>query len=192
VTGQPNARVTIPAGGLQTFVLVMQTTRATVPVDTVFGYNCTGASAAGTLVGINTLKMVIDDNPVPDMIAVGLTPSKDGFSRTGGNSGTGLFVIATDNIGASASLTARARLSNSALPITATVCQTNPSTAACLSPPAATATATVNTGQTPTWAAFLAASGPVAADPANNRVFFEFVDSNGIVRGSTSTAVTTQ
>jgi hypothetical protein len=36
------------------------------------------------------------------------------------------------------------------------------------------------------------ASGTVAADPANSRAFFEFVDSNGVVRGSTSTAVTTQ
>jgi hypothetical protein len=43
-----------------------------------------------------------------------------------------------------------------------------------------------------TWAVFLAANGAVNPDPANNRVFFEFVDSGGTVRGSTSTAVTTQ
>ena len=38
----------------------------------------------------------------------------------------------------------------------------------------------------------MGASGAVAQDPAKNRVYFEFVDSSGVVRGSTSTAVTTQ
>jgi hypothetical protein len=157
-----------------------------------FTFICDGFAAALPIVGVNTLLATFDANPVPDMIAVGLTPSNDGFAHTGGNSGTGLFVIASDNIGLSASLTARARLSNPSLPITAKVCQTDPHTAACLATPSASVTATINTNQTSTWAAFLTASGAVNPDPAANRVFFEFVDSGGIVRGSTSTAITTQ
>src|SRR5262249_13135394 len=132
-----------------------------------------------------------DANPVPDMITVGLTPSNDGFARTGGPSGTGLFVISSINIGASAQLTARARLS-APMPLTATVCQTDPNLGECLSAAAPTVTATINANQITTWGAFLQASGAIPPDPAQFRVFFEFVDSNGVVRGSTSTAVTTQ
>jgi hypothetical protein len=157
-----------------------------------FTFICDGVAAAALIGGVNTLLLTFDANPVPDMIAVGLTPSNDGFAHTGGNGGTGLFVIASDNIGLSASLTARARLSNPSLPITATVCQTDPKTAACLATPSASVTTAINNNQTSTWAAFLTASGAVNPDPANNRVFFEFVDSGGTVRGSTSTAITTQ
>jgi streptogramin lyase len=192
VSGGLNVRTSIPAGGDQTFVLAISPNGPFFPNVVEFGYECVGVPAAATIPGVNTLQLTFSATPVADMIAVGLTPSNDGFAHTGGSNGTGLFAIASDNIGASTSLTARARLSNPALPIMATVCQTNSSTAACLSPPAATVTATIGNNQTATWAAFLTAGGPVAADPANNRVFFEFVDSGGIVRGSTSTAVTTQ
>jgi virginiamycin B lyase len=190
--GAPNTSVPLSASGLQTSLIAILAGAPYPSADVQFTFICDGFAAAAPIVGVNTLLLTFDANPVPDMIAVGLTPSNDGFAHTGGNGGTGLFVIASDNIGLSASLTARARLSNPSLPITATVCQTNPSTAACLATPSATVTATINNNQTSTWAAFLTASGTVNPDPAANRVFFEFVDSGGIVRGSTSTAVTTQ
>ena len=84
------------------------------------------------------------------------------------------------------------RLSNASLPIAATICQTNPNTGQCLATPAPTVTTTINQNQNQTWTAFLQASGTVPSDPANFRAFFEFLDTNGVVRGSTSTAVTTQ
>jgi virginiamycin B lyase len=192
LTGSPNTSVAISAKGVQTFVIAMLAGAPYPSTNGQFSFICDGVAAAAPIVGVNTLLLTFDANPVPDMIAVGLTPSNDGFAHTGGNGGTGLFVIASDNIGVSASLTARARLSNPSLPITATVCQTNPQTAACLATPSASVTTTINNNQTSTWAAFLTASGTVNPDPAANRVFFEFVDSGGIVRGSTSTAVTSQ
>jgi hypothetical protein len=126
------------------------------------------------------------------MIAVGLTPSRDGYSRIPGTNGTGLFVIAATNIGASSSLTAKVTLSNLTMPLTATVCQTDSDTGQCLAPASASVTTTINSNQKTTWTAFLQATGAIARDPAINRVFFEFVDSGGIVRGSTSVGVTTQ
>jgi hypothetical protein len=177
---------------VQTFVMSFQAEAPQVPINMQLGYDCDGVDATATIVGVNTLLTTFDTNPVPDMISVGVTPSNDGFAHTGGNSGTGFFALATDNIGASASLTARVRLSNPSLPITATICKTNSTTGACLSPAAATATATVNTNDTGTWTAFLLATGAVPPDPANSRAFVEFVDAGGTVRGSTSTAVTTQ
>jgi streptogramin lyase len=190
--GTPNTPVDIAANVAQSFLIAFKANGAYVPNNVDLSYSCADANSASEIVGVNSMLLTFDPNPVPDVIAVGLTPSNDGFSHTNGTTGTGLFVIASDNIGASASLTASAQLSNSSLPITATVCQTDPSTSACLATPSASVTATINNGQTPTWAAFLTASGTVIADPANNRVFFQFVDSSGIVRGSTSTAVTTQ
>jgi plastocyanin len=191
LTGTPNTGATIAAGGAQSYLIAFVANAPLPPTDVLFNYSCDGTASAEPIVGLNTLLLTFDTNPVPDMIAVGLTPSNDGFARTGGPGGTGLLVIASDNIGSSATLTARARLSDPTLPITATVCQTNPSTAACFSPPAASVTAIVNNNDTPTWAAFLTASGAITADPANKRAFFEFLDGNGVIRGSTSTAVTT-
>jgi streptogramin lyase len=191
-TGTQNTRVAIPAHTVQSFLVSFLAAAPQVPTIFQLGYDCDGVDATATIVGVNTMLTTFDTNPVPDMIAVGLTPSNDGFAHTGGNSGTGLFALATDNIGASASLTARVRLSNPSLPISATICKTNSTTGACLTPAAATATSTVNTNDTGTWTAFLLATGAVNADPAHNRAFVEFVDAGGIVRGSTSTAVTTQ
>jgi hypothetical protein len=45
--------------------------------------------------------------------------------------------------------------------------------------------------ETQTFGVFLNASGDVPFDPANARVFVRFVDSDGVVRGATSAAVTT-
>jgi hypothetical protein len=192
LTGTANSNVTIQAGKSQSFVVAFQWNSAFAPTNVPLGFSCTNSDTAPTIVGVNSLLLTASATPVADMIAVGLTPSNDGFSRTGGTGGTGLFAIASVNIGASDTLTARVRLSNSSVPLIATVCQTNSTTAQCLATPSTTATATVNQNQNTTWSAFLQATGPIAADPANNRAFFEFLDSGGVVRGSTSTAVTTQ
>jgi len=53
------------------------------------------------------------------MITVGVTPSNDGYARTGGINGTGLFATAATNIGASGQLTAQVALSNSTMPLAA-------------------------------------------------------------------------
>jgi virginiamycin B lyase len=192
LTGTPNTRAPIAGGGLQTYLVAFSANAPFVPTDVTLGYDCDNVEAVATIVGVNTVLLTFSATPVPDMIAVGLTPSNDGYSRTGGASGTGIFVIAATNIGAGGQLTARVRLSDSTLPLTATVCQTNPNTGQCLAPPQPSVTTTINTDQNTTWTAFLTAGGPIAQDAAHNRVFFEFVDSTGIVRGSTSTAVTSQ
>ena len=193
VTGTANAAVTIPAGKSQSFVVAFTWTSAFVPTDVALAYSCTNSDTVPTIVGVNSLLLTASDTPVPDMIAVGLTLSNDGFARTGGPSGTGIFAVASANIGATGTLTARARLSDPSLPLIPTVCQTDPNSGQCFATPAPTATATINQNQNTTWSVFLQATGTaVAADPAANRIFFEFVDANGIVRGSTSTAATTQ
>jgi virginiamycin B lyase len=193
LTGTVNTRVNIPGNnGFQTFVIGIVPNAPLSPDDILFGFDCTNVDAVGPIIGVNSLLLTFSATPVPDMIAVGLTPSRDGYSRTGGVNGTGLFVIATSNIGAPAALTARITPSSANIPLTATVCQTDPTAGQCLSPSAPTQTATINQNQNTTWAAFLKANGTIAQDAAHNRVAFEFVDATGVVRGSTSTAITSQ
>jgi hypothetical protein len=73
------------------------------------GFSCASFDIVPTIVGVNSLLMTLDANPIPDMVAVGLTPTNDGFSHTGGASGTGAFAIASVHTGATGQLTARAR-----------------------------------------------------------------------------------
>jgi len=53
-------------------------------------------------------------------------------------------------------------------------------------------TTQIDAGATPTFAIFVAGSGPVTFDPAANRVFVRFRDGGGTIRGATSVAVRTQ
>src|SRR5262249_53524880 len=129
-------------------------------------------------------------NPVPDIIPIGQTPSNDGIVHIPGNAGTGILATAAINIGSGATLTATPGLST-ALPVTLSICETNPSTAACLMPPSATASRFFNTNYTAPFTVFVQGSGNVPFDPANNRIRLDFLDSQGIDRGQTSAAVRT-
>jgi hypothetical protein len=192
LTGTPYTPVDIAPGSAQTFLIEFTPSAAHPPIQLDSIFFCANANVAPINPDINTLLVSADVNPVPDAIAVGLTPSNDGYAHTGGSPGTGVFVISSTNIGVAGTLTAQAVPSNQTMPLSTVVCQTNPNTGQCLHPPAPTASATINQNQSTTWSAFLQATGPIPADPTNNRVIFQFVDSQGVVRGATSTAVTTQ
>ena len=93
------------------------------------------------------------------------------------------------NLGIDATITAAANTGAANLPVTLTLCQTNPSTGACLAPPAPSATLQINSGDTDTFGIFVLASSPIPDMPAVNRVFVRFTDSGGTLRGETSVAV---
>jgi len=99
--------------------------------------------------------------------------------------------VATVNVGASSTITATANTGSATLPLTITLCQTNPQSGQCISAIGPSVTFTDNANDTPTVAVFATANGTVPFDPANNRIFVEFMDPSGIVRGATSVAVTT-
>jgi hypothetical protein len=197
--GQTNQRVSIAPGATQTFYFFfseIDSPYATTQV--VLGFDCAGVSpsivgAGQTIAGVNTLLITADPKPVADIITVGLTPSNDGYARIPGVGGTGLFVIASTNIGAQTQLTARVRTLDPSTPVKAVVCETNVSDGQCKSTPSPTVTRNINHNENTFWSAFVTttANASVLSDPAHNRIYFEFVDANGLVRGSTSTAVTT-
>ncbi len=192
LTGTPNTRVSIGAGGSQSFVVAFTATGPMPSNDIRFGFGCRNAKAATPVIGLNTLQLTFDANPVPDIVALAATTSGDGIVNIPGPGGSWSFAVASVNVGASGVLTASASAGASTLPIGLTLCETNPATGQCLASPAATVTTTIATNATPTFAVFVEGGGAVPFDPARNRVFVRFRDSGNVVRGSTSVAVRTQ
>jgi uncharacterized membrane protein len=192
LTGMPNTPASIPAGGAQSFVFAVTANAAMPPTQITLGFECGYAAPAPVQVGLDTLLLSVSPAPVPDIVALGATISNDGIVHVPGPNGAGAFSVATVNLGAGATITASASLATPGLPLALAICQTNPISGQCLAPAGPSATALIGASQTPTFAVFAAAAGPVAFDPANNRIFVQFIDAGGAVRGSTSVAVETQ
>ena len=191
-TGSANTPVDIPAGGAQTFVFGLTPAAAFAPIDAQLAFSCSGVAPVSVLPGINTLLVSSSADPVPDIVAILATASNDGILHIPGASGSNAFAVATANLGSGDTITVSAALGSPTLPLILVVCQTDPTTGQCLAPAAASVSATVAAGATPTFAFFAAADATVPLDPVNNRIFVQFVDSTGVVRGSSSVAVETQ
>jgi YVTN family beta-propeller protein len=192
LTGTPNTPVNIAAGQAQSFVVALTPTAAFVPTNLAFTFACANApNPAPTTVGVDTLNLSASTTPVPDIVA--LAASGDpGFVDLSPTDGTGVFAVATVNLGTDATITAAANTGAANLPVTLTLCQTNPSTGACLAPPGASVTTDIAPNATPTFGIFATASASVADMPGVNRVFVTFTDGGGVLRGETSVAVRTQ
>jgi hypothetical protein len=73
-----------------------------------------------------------------------------------------------------------------------TLCQTIPSSGACMGSPAPSVTTSIAANATPTFGIFVTGGGTVADSPGVNRVFVTFTDASGVLHGETSVAVRTQ
>jgi hypothetical protein len=193
-TGSPNTPATIRtgSGAAQSFVIALTPSSAVSAGDIQLSFACLNGAPAPSSSGLNTLFFSASTTPTPDVVALGATPSQDGILNIVGASGTGAFAVATANVGATGAITATADTGSATLPVTLTICQTNPLTGACLSPAAANATATIAANATPTFSIFAQGSGTIAFAPGTSRIFVRFKDSGGVTRGSTSVAVRTQ
>ena len=160
--------------------------------DVAFAFQCSNSDPAPVVTGLNTLLLSASAGPVPDIIAMAATLNRDGIVNIPGPSGTGVFSVATFNLGASAQITVTADTGGAALPVNVFLCQTDPGSGACLQPLAASVTIQINTNETPTFGVFVQGGGGVPFDPAHNRVFVRFKDGGGTTRGATSVAVRTQ
>ena len=186
-TGVANTPVDLGPGQSQSFVLSLTPTAIIDSVQVPFSFSCTSGAAAGTISGVNTLLLSASETPVVDVIAL---------AATGGNTGTlshddsaGAFSLATVNVGAADTVTVTADTGAASLPLTLSVCETNPDTGACVQGPAGSVDVTMSTGATPTFSVFSQASAAVANNPAINRIFVRFTDSAAVVRGATSVAL---
>lgn len=193
LTGTPDTPVDIdPNNGLQTFVLSLTPSAAISPADVEFAFACTNSAFAANFPGVNSLLLSASDTPVPDIVALSATPTGDGIVALAGDTGANAFAVATVNVGSLDTITASADTGTATnLPVTLSICESDPATGACLAAPAPSVTTTIAAGATPTFSVFVTGTGTVPFDPAANRIFVRFNDAGGVTRGSTSVAVQT-
>ena len=187
-----NTPADIPAGGFQTYVISVTPSAAFGATEVQLSFGGANTFPVPPLLGINTLLLSASTSPVPDIIALASTPTGDLITNVSGTTRTGIFAVATSNAGAGGSITVSTDTEGAVLPLIVNLCQTDPTTAACLAPPAPSVTATMNAGATPTFSFFVTGTGSVPFDPATNRIFVRFKDAGLVTRGSTSVAVRTQ
>ena len=192
VTGTLNAPVDIPAGATQSFVFAFTPTAPIAPTDVPVVFDCANAAPAMSLSGINTLLLSASATPVPDIVALAATLNNDGVVNVPGVTGTGVFAVATVNVGTGGTVTASADMGAASPPVTIALCQTNPTTGQCISAIGPSVTTQIDANATPTFGIFVTGTGNVPFAPAVNRVFVRFRDNGGAARGSTSVAVRTQ
>jgi YVTN family beta-propeller protein len=190
--GTANTPANIAAGQAGTFVIALTPTAAFAPTNVAFTFTCANApSPAASVTGVDILNLSGSTTPVPDVVA--LAASADpGYVDVPGVAGTGVFAVATVNLGIDATITASANTGTANLPVTLLVCQTDPTSGTCLAAPVASVTTDIPPNATPTFGIFVTGSAPVADMPGVNRIFVTFTDSGGTLRGETSVAVRTQ
>ena len=194
--GTVNTPSDIASNGSQSFLITLTPTAAFAPTDIELDFVCDNAPAAGSFSGLNTVLLVADDNPVPDVVALASTPMTPGIIDVPGVGGTGFFAVASVNVGITGDIAVTAELTNDDAAVTLSICETDPLTALCINPTAPTTGAVVTNiaaNATPTFSIFAQASEEIALDPAGTRVQVIFTDeTGGTIRGATSVAIRTQ
>ena len=185
--GSPALPVQIPPGVAQAFVLTITPTEAFAPTNLRIDFVCNNAGPAPAYLGVNSLLLSAEHEPIPDIVAMAATPSGDGILTLRG--GQGSFAVATVNLGSSGQIAVSADTGAPGLPLTATVCQTTAESGACVIPPAPLVSVAIGSSATPTFGVFAQASSPIGDDPTANRIHVRFVDAAGAPRGATSVSV---
>lgn len=201
LTGTINTPANIPAGGSQSFVIAFTPVQEfyTNPVPFTaepleFLFRCSTGQAQ-QISGVNQLLMASGTAATADMIAIAATTTNDGILFTRGVQASGAIGVAAVNIGASGSLTVTpAGTSTSANTLSVSICETTGNASGtCLSPATPNITSTFNANDVRTFSVFVRGNGTaVTNSPARNRIEIAFRDGDGVMRGSTSVAVTTQ
>ncbi len=190
VTGTLNTPVAVPGHGMQSFVIAFTPTSAFAPTDVQLQIGCASTSTASPIPGVNTLLLSGSSTPAPDIVALAATLNKDGIVHVPGATGTGVFAVATVNVGVGGMITVSADTGGASPPVSIQLCETDPVSGQCMGTPTATVTTQIDAGATPTFGIFVTGSGVVPVDPANDRIFVRFNQGN-VTRGATSVAAET-
>src|ERR1051325_9874316 len=188
VTGSPNTPFSLLNGASQSLVLALLPQAAIAPTEEHFVFQCSGANPAVSIQGVNTLLLSASTTQPPDIVALAATTTQDGILHLTGTNAQA-FAIATINLGPASTITVSADWGDINLPLSLLVCQTNPTTGACLGSPAQSVSLSIGANATPTFGFFASANGPVPFFPALVRAFARVKDSTGAIRGSTSIAL---
>ncbi len=193
--GSPNTLVDIAAGQSQSFYFAIAPTAA-FSRDLVILANCVNKGSSQIITGLNTLILTASTTPISDMISIIATPTQNGILQLPSTTGSAAFGHATINIAAPGSVTFRAQdapagASGISLPLTLTLCQTDPATAQCLgTPPSPSVTVNVTNNQTLTFSVFAQATGAIPFDPGRNRIHV-IATQGSVPVGAASVAVRT-
>ena len=188
LVGSRDQTVDIAVGAAQSFLIGVTPGSEFEPTDIAFNFSCNNTQPAASISGLNTLLLSASSDPVADMVAIALTPTGDGIAQIPQEAGLGFLSMASVNVGAPANLSLSARIPGG-LDGALIMCATNPADGSCIDPPAPTLDINVPSNGTPTFAVFLSSFLALPLDAANRRLFIEFRDETGAVRGSTSVAV---
>ena len=191
LVGEPNTAASVPGGAIQTFLFGLTPTSASAPTEIALNFDCTNSPPANAIEGVNTLLLSSSESPVPDIVVLGATPTNDGILNMPGTNGSAAFAVASVNVGSAATVVVRPDTGLADLPLTLTICETNPDNGQCLSTPSAMVESSIAAGAVPTFSIFATATGDVTFDPTSTRIRVRFLEA-GVVRGSTSVAVRTQ
>jgi len=191
LTGQQNTPVDIPAGAPQSFVFAFTPTAALAATDVSLNFFCTNSDGAPVISGLSTILLSASTTPVPDVIAL-VASGDPGIVDIPGATGTGVFALASFNLGVSATITVTADTGSANLPVSFILCETNPTSGQCLAPPATSVTTTIANSATPTFSVFVTGAATIPFAPGTSRAFVRFNDANGVTRGSSSIAIRTQ
>ncbi|MBL4617692.1 MAG: hypothetical protein JKY46_08335 [Robiginitomaculum sp.] len=186
--GIRNAAVDIPAGASQSFMFSITPNSPMNGSDLSLAFSCDGFSDAPVFSGVNTLTLSASTQAVPDVIAITATQNLDQIVDIAGLGKFTAYSAAAVNIGADGDFDVKAEYTGSNAPVTALLCETDPTSGACLAPPSAKVQSSILSGDISTFAVFALRNAEVAFDPANNRIRLRFTDSNSLIAGEAGIA----
>lgn len=189
--GSADTPATIAAGAAQNFVFAVTPSTVLNQQELGIQASCDEGTSSNVITGVNSFILSSAELVPADMLTIGRTATGDGVISIPGPSSASAASIATAALGGDATLTLSIDDGGKSLPLILFVCETNPSTGACLASPSTTLTISSANGETRTFSVFVNSTGVITFDPANNRVFVRFKDANGVVRGATNFAVRT-
>jgi hypothetical protein len=189
VIGEQNIPINIEPGKVGTFLVRWEPLTLIDASRQPFVFDCRNTDPAPETPGVNTLDFSVHRDPSPDLVMLSATATGDGVLSIPAAGDTGAFAIAMVNIGAGGSVTISPEVF-SGVPVTATVCETTPSTGQCLASPTASLAKTFAANETPTFTVFVKADANIDFAPGTNRIGLQAF-SGGVNVGATSVAVRT-
>jgi len=193
-TGTPNLPISIAPAGSQTFVITLTPDAEQLPTEVALDFLCENAPAAMPISGVNTFLFSATIDPTPDVIALVATLSGNGVVELPDTQSANVFSLASVNVGSAGSLTVTADTGDINVPVSISLCETDPATSLCINPTTPTSDPVMTdiaAFATPTFGVFVTGTDDVPFDPAENRVSVRFADNSGATRGATSVAVRT-